>query len=208
MNCIAVELRHVASGAWRAAELYSPAREVDRDDFESLWQPLFEQRRAELKPQSVDEMASYDLQDMHWEWRRKTAHRSSYLRSFAIACDGHTQGLMLVSLDPLKVSRAPGQEGRGLVYVELIATAPWNRPRLIGAARYKGVGRIFLSAAISLSVEEECGGRIGLHALPQSESWYQGTCQMTDLGTDNTYYPDYPLRYFEMTEVQARAFVS
>ena len=210
MQVFPVVLRLEATRERRPAELHCPARDCDRDDFLSLWQPVFEERRAALQPTSQDELADYDLQDAHWQWDRKIDQRRSYFRTFAVSCDGQTQGLMRASLDPLDPrakARAQGQQGLRLVYVELIATAPWNRPRLMGMARYKGVGRVLLSAAISLSVDEGCGGRIGLHALPQSESWYQDTCGMTDLGTDPGYYPEYPLRHFEMTEAQARAFV-
>jgi hypothetical protein len=205
-----VDLLHVATGERRSAELHLPARDRDREDFLSLWQPAFEERRTALQPKSQDEVAAYDLQDAHWEWDRKIGQRRSYLRTFAVSCDGQTQGLMRISLDPSDPrtrARCPEHHGHGLVYVDLIATAPWNRPRLFGAARYKGVGQVLLAAAVSLSVEEECCGRIGLHALPQSESWYRDRCGMTDLGTDPAYYPNYPLRYFEMTEAQARAFV-
>jgi hypothetical protein len=67
---------------------------------------------------------------------------------------------------------------------------------------YKGVGHLLLAAAINLSFNEEFSGRVGLHALPQAESWYRDVCKMTDLGPDGT-----KMRYFEMTEAQARAFL-
>ena len=158
MQVFEVGLRHVATGENRRAELHTPARDCDRESFLLLWRPFFEERLAALQPQSVDERASYDLQDMHWQWDSKASKRSSYLRTFSISCEDQTQGLMLVSLDPLKKARTAEHRGRGLVYVELIATAPWNCPRMVGAARYRGVGRVFLSAAISLSVEEEYRG--------------------------------------------------
>jgi hypothetical protein len=68
--------------------------------------------------------------------------------------------------------------------------------------RFKGIGRILLGAAISLSFHEEFAGRIGLHALPQAEDWYRHVCGMTDLGVDGK-----KMRYFEMTEAQAKAFL-
>src|SRR5258706_1341 len=83
------------------------------------------------------------------------------------------------------------------------ATALWNRFRLVPEPQFKGIGRLLLAAAISLSVSEEFAGRIGLHALPQAESWYRDVCGMTDLGIDGT-----GMRYFEMTEAQAQTFVS
>ena len=60
-------------------------------------------------------------------------------------------------------------------------------------------------AAIALSQELEFKGRIGLHSLPQANSFYANTCGMSDLGMD----PDHlGLRYFEMTSEQAEAFIA
>jgi len=99
-------------------------------------------------------------------------------------------------------AREPSQHGKPLAVIELIATAPWNRTALVPVPRFKGIGRLLLAAAISLSVHEEFEGRVGLHALPQAENWYRKVCGMTDLGVDET-----KMRYFEMTEAQARAFL-
>ena len=47
-------------------------------------------------------------------------------------------------------------------------------------------------------------GRIGLHALPQSEGFYASKIGMTDMGKDPGYHD---LRYFEMTAEQAENFI-
>ncbi len=99
-------------------------------------------------------------------------------------------------------AREPSQLNKPIVDIDFLATAPWNRFRLAQDPRFKGIGRLLLAAAISLSVSEEFAGRIGLHALPQAESWYRDVCGMTDLGVDGT-----SMRYFEMTEAQARVFI-
>lgn len=70
----------------------------------------------------------------------------------------------------------------------------------------RGVGSILIAAAIQLSMEEGNHGRIGLHSLPQADTFYGRVCAMTDLGPDAS-YPGYHLRYFEMTEGQARSFL-
>jgi len=70
--------------------------------------------------------------------------------------------------------------------------------------RYCGVGSIFIRTAIEVSRLEGFKGRIGLHSLPQSESFYGNKCGMTDLGKDSNYQD---LRYFEMTPEQALSFV-
>jgi hypothetical protein len=121
--------------------------------------------------------------------------------TFAVEGDGHTQGLMLVDLT--RFGRLVPHRGRELVYIELLASAPWNRHATVTAPKYKGVGRILLATAISLSVDEGFDGRIGLHSLPQSESWYRDDAGFTDVEFDHLK----KMRYFEMTAAQAAAFV-
>ncbi len=94
--------------------------------------------------------------------------------------------------------------GKPLVYVDYIATAPWNLRSLTDTPRYRGVGKVLIEAAITFSRDCGMGGRIGLHALPQAESFYRDTCGMTDLGEDAN---EYDLRYFEMDESQVAAFL-
>jgi hypothetical protein len=101
-------------------------------------------------------------------------------------------------------ARLPEQLGRELVYVELLATAPWNRPKFVPDPRYKLVGRLLVGTAISLSVDLGLGGRIGLHSLPQSESWYQTVGGFTDVEFD----ADKRMRYYEMTAAAAMTFIS
>lgn len=104
-----------------------------------------------------------------------------------------------------KRCRIEEQVGRNLVYIEYFENEPWNRRELLNERpRYRGIGSILIRTAIELSKEEEFKGRIGLHSLPQANSFYANTCGMSDLGVD----PDYaPMRYFEMSEGQAEAFI-
>jgi hypothetical protein len=122
-------------------------------------------------------------------------------KSFAIECNGDTQGLMIVSL--LKLSRIEATKGKPLVYIDFLETAPWNRDSL-AEPRFRGVGSVMLAVAIQLSLDEGFHGRIGLHSLPQSEAWYSKR-GMTNFGPD----PHYPhnLTYFEMMESQASAHI-
>lgn len=192
----------------RVTRMFEPAevfREVDQkniDDFERLWKPMLKNRRDEFP--SWAEAKDANVQDSHWDWtgKAKDATCSLQYETFALECSGETQGLMLV--DMTKFGRVDRQKGRELVYIELLATAPWNRPKLVPKPRYKGVGRILLVTAISLSVELEFKGRVSLHSLPQSESWYRTQAGFTDGGYDSAK----KMQYFEMTEAQASAFIS
>jgi GNAT superfamily N-acetyltransferase len=176
------------------------------EDFAQKWKPIFEARKAELRLQgdlTLEIAGEHNLQDAHWEWARKVEQRRDGLAwtSFAVEAQDVTQGLMFVRMDAFACE--PSQRHKPIVDIDLLATAPWNRFRLVAEPQFKGIGRLLLAAAVSLSIHEEFNGRISLHALPQAESWYRDVCGMTDLGIDGT-----GMRYFEMTEAQAKAFVS
>jgi hypothetical protein len=190
------------TGEFEDALLRRPIGKKHVRDFQTLWCPAFKQRLATITTR--EGRAEAQIQDLHWKWPEKAAATEvrADLDSFAVEVGGVAQGLMIVSLNAR--GRVAGQQNAHLVYVELLAAAPWNRRGFTDRPKYKGVGRLLLAAAVSLSVDQEFGGRIGLHALPQSESWYGQVCGMTDLGLDATHQG---LRYFEMTEAQAEAFV-
>lgn len=198
----AVVLLNRVTGAFETAEVFRDLDQKNLDDFERLWRPTLKSRRDEFPSWAA--AADANAQDSHWEWVEKTkdATRSLQYETFAVECSGKTQGLMLV--DVTKFGRVDGQQRRELAYIELLATAPWNRPKFVPKPRYKGVGRILLGTAISLSVDLGFKGRIGLHSLPQSESWYRTEAGFTDGGYD----PAKKMQYFEMTEAQAAAFIS
>tara|TARA_E500000318_G_scaffold111388_1_gene129807 strand:- start:3170 stop:3802 length:633 start_codon:yes stop_codon:yes gene_type:complete len=195
-------------GAEVEATLWQSIAERHVQDFREKWKPIFCEHLQALKARgltSAADVGEYNLQDAHWKWAEKVADRKDSLSStsFAVEVEGVAQGLMLAKMGPTVRAREPSQRGQYLVEVELLATAPWNRYGISPNPKIKGIGRLLLAAAVSLSVAEEFGGRIGLHALPQAESWYRDVCKMTDLGMDGS-----KMRYFEMTETQAREFLA
>jgi hypothetical protein len=197
----AVDLLDRVTGQFVEAQLYIGLDEKNLKDFESHWLPLLAKKLQRSTPQ---ELAEAQAQDARWNWRRKEAawgHALSY-QAFAVEADAVTQGLMYVS--KLRHSRLAGQLGAPVIYVEAIATAPWNRPRFTPQPKYKGVGQVLMQAAISLSIDEEFKGRVALHALPQSETWYRTALGMTDLGPDPD---DHNMRYFELTAEQAMKLI-
>jgi len=142
-------------------------------------------------------------EDHHWDWKRKANEWRSLLgyHSFAIVCEQGLQGLMLAS--DFNSARLQAQFGKAIVYVEFLATAPWNRPELENPPRYRGVGTVMIAAAVELSRELGYRGRIGLHSLPKAERFYRDACGMTGLGMDTAHEN---LMYFEMTGNQAERF--
>ena len=114
------------------------------------------------------------------------------------------QGLMLVNTTNY-VSRMDGQLGKPLVYVDYLESAPWNLKDLTpDPPRYQGVGIRLIEVAVRFSLEEGFGGRIGLHALPQAEYFYEKICKMTRGEIDRQYHD---LVWFELTAADAKKFV-
>jgi hypothetical protein len=186
------------TGKFVPAELVETINEGHLASVEKEWMPVLLRRLREL----VDQRQPLP-ENRHWVWREKVARIQGLLayRTFAIVCEGQTQGLM--QINTAVTSRLPGQVGKQLAYVDYLETAPWNRATIVEQPRFGLVGSVLIRAAIEVSLEEEFHGRIGLHSLPQSEAFYAKSCGMTDLGIDGTYEN---LRYFEMTPDQAVSF--
>jgi hypothetical protein len=196
-----VDLLNRLTRQFEEAALYSGLDETNLTDFETRWLPLLAEK---LQHASREELAQAQAQDARWNWRRKEAAWGSALsyQAFAVEADRTTQGLMYVSTH--RHSRLVGQLGAPIVYVEAIATAPWNRIGFFKQPKYKGVGQVLMQAAISFSLDQEFKGRVGLHSLPQSEIWYRDVLGLTDLGPDPD---DHNMRYFELTAEQAQTLI-
>jgi len=179
------------------AALYQPITEKHLQHHETAWQQW-------LKAHYSTHPTLPRQQSDHWDWRAKmgAVRRLLAYPSFAIECNNETQGLMIVNT--IASCRLPSQEGKPLVYIEFLETAPWNRGTLTAEQRFKRVGPVLLNIAIQVSQHEGFRGRIGLHSLPQSDSWYRDKCRMEDLGPDTK---KHNLRYFEMTIKHASAFL-
>ena len=184
------------------AEVYRELDQKNLDDFERHWRPEFA-RMASSFTSSADRSAAH-AEDSHWDWVRLATLARQRLgqETFAVECQGVTQGLML--LDFTLFARLPEQMGRELIYVDRLATAPWNRKKFTDNPRYKGVGRVLFATALSASIEEGFEGRLGLHSLPQAITWYQAEIGMADLGLDVIKN----MNYYEVTKAQTDAFLA
>jgi hypothetical protein len=147
------------------------------DDYETLWK---NQLRLHLQD------------DKFWDWAFKLRFilHGPNREGYAIELEGETQGLMSIETQ-LHGSRIT--EGKRLVYVEGIATAPWNRKPIQHPPRYKGIGTELLLFARIRSVRLGYKGRVGLHSLPGTEKFY-GNQGMLNLDPDEDYEN---LVYFE-----------
>jgi hypothetical protein len=184
------------------AELIDAIDGTHLDAVDSAWMPVLLRRLQQLVDQGAPRTDW--PQSFHWDWRSKMDRIRGLLafRTLALVCEGQLQGLMQVNT--ASVCRMPEQAGKHLSYIDYVESAPWNRQEIVTAPRFKGVGITMIRAAIEISNDEGFQGRIGLHSLPRSESFYL-KCGMSDLGVDGTYEN---LRYFEMTPAQALAFSS
>jgi hypothetical protein len=124
--------------------------------------------------------------DMDWNWAYKLRLATSEPRfeAYVVEIDRLAQGVVLLEtewhrslLDVPIAARAP------LVYVEYLASAPWNRRLIEDPPYFVGIGRALLMLARQRSAELGYGSRVGLHSLPESETFYhrQG---MPDYGAD------------------------
>lgn len=173
------------------------ARKVD-----DVWSAYLTAAEANAKAQGK---AFAELEHSHWRWEAKVAESARLLScpTMAIECNGEPQGLMLLKTDG-HFAVSVEEKARPLVYVTYLATAPWNLGDVVERPRYSGVGTILMAAAVQTSIEAEFKGRIGLHALPQAEKFYE--CHgMVDFGTD----PDKEhLKYYELSSEAAAKFLS
>lgn len=184
-----------------------PARLIERIDVayarrtDDLWLTFL---TAEVAKAHAGGLTLPLPQHAHWRWERKVAMVGHLLPypTLAIEFEGDAQGLMLLKTDG-EFARLPGELGKPLVYVVFLATAPWNLTSVVARPRFRGVGSVLLRAAVEISSDLGFKGRLALHALPQSEVFYE-RLGMTALGNDPK---KENLKYFEMTPGQADAFI-
>jgi hypothetical protein len=150
-------------------------------------------------------------QSVHWSWAYKAATLAPSrldalgdVRLFGIEAVNQWQGL-LFALSEGHFTRL-GTSGRPLVYVDFLESAPWNwnvqATNQVG--RFSGIGLQLMELASRWSLSLDYGGRIGLHALPQSEGFYKDRREMNNLGMDAKYHD---LCYFELTEPASAEFL-
>ncbi|KFN48523.1 hypothetical protein N790_01510 [Arenimonas malthae CC-JY-1] len=201
-----IQLFNRQTGQFEDAEL-SPIEAQDIADYQKLWMPVIDARVQQLRASgqlTLQALGDANIEDAGWEWAKKHQARTELRwRSFALRCDGRTQGLMFVDL--LRRCRLPESADDHLVYVDILATAPWNRERLVPQPLYRGVGTVMMAEAINLSFEEGFDGRVGLHALPKANAFYSQRCLMENMGPDEKYDD---LNYYELSAARADEFLS
>jgi hypothetical protein len=179
-----------------AAQVYRDYPAAQLDDIERVWAIAREEAAAAGAAAGLA-----PLEHSHWDWRNKTdSIEAGRHLLIAVECEGKAQGLMAVLRAP-----RPARIGDGdIVYVDYLESAPWNLKAFVARPRFFGVGTVLLADAIHLSRDLGLGGRVGLHSLPQAETFYT-RCRMTRVGPDSEYYD---LPYFEYTEKEATGWLT
>lgn len=149
-----------------------------------------------------EKQGRFGAPDSHWNWREKNQSMlGSVHRLFALLDGEVVEALMRIDLS--KPSRIQPTPYTPVVYVDYLAVAPWNRLPIQSQPRFKGLGKLLLGVAVSISIEDGMNGGCGLHSLMQSEGFY-ARAGMQDMGVDAAAHG---LRYFEFSPEAARKFL-
>lgn len=209
-------------------QLYSPADDCDHeiqvfdqidaahvDYINREWMPVLKSQRQlaairfkQLGGSTNDEwqqlLGEYGAPDSRWNWNdlAKPGVARTTHRSFSVLTGDEVEAVMVANLT--RRCELDEQNGEHLVYVENLAVAPWNRDEIHSPRYLGGLGKVMLALAAKLSESEGWKGRVGLHSLAQSESFYE-KCKMTRVKNDSSCED---LWYFEFTPSQAKEFLS
>lgn len=144
-------------------------------------------------------------QSLHWDWKKK-APQLQLLETtgFGIVCGQRWQGVMLTKTASC-LSRMGQDKGKPVVYIDYVEAAPWNWtiPEIEREGEYRGIGSVLLWRAVKQSFQEGFHGRVGLHALPQAQQFYE-KAGMTPLGRDPA---KHDLLYFELSRSNAESLI-
>ena len=119
----------------------------------------------------------------------------------AVECQDDLQGIMAV----LRAPRRSKVTDEPIIYVDYLESAPWNLKTPAALPRFIGVGTVLIAEAVRLGLEMNLDGRVGLHSLPQAETFYETRCRMTRFSQDAEYFN---LTYFEFVGQQATEWLT
>lgn len=201
MESTPIELLEFDSGSSVRAWLHNEISPEHLSKQQLQWARAFDDCEERLLTGQLDQEDMHE--DAHWQWERKIAQRRGKLgfESYCIEFQGRVEGMLILNF--LATCRLPNQAGKDLVYLEYLATAPWNRHIRDQRPRFRRVGYFLFRAALQVSLENDLKGRIGLHSLPKAERFYRDKIGMTDMGPDHN-PPHRGLRYFELSEERAQ----
>lgn len=167
-------------------------RSIDNSTVEATIVNLDTKHVEDFENQWVELLKQYKQQDKLWDLMIKLRMISRYenYEGYAVEYEDKTEGLLVIetTMHGSQLTR-----GKRLVYVYYLATAPLNRKVIQNPPKLRGIGTALLLFTRERSLELGYEGRVGLHALPDSEKFYDNR-GMYDLGSDEDYDE---LVYFE-----------
>ena len=198
-----IEIVRVADQAVLKAELVTGLRPEDLIDIDRQWLALRQRvvrrlNNAGVPPERWPESSG-------WNWVKKSAAlKLMAIRGFGIRIDERWIGVSMINVAQFTARLAPDQQ-KPLVYLEFIETAPDCWPVKITGVEpeFGGCGVQMLRQVVFESLDEGFHGRVGLHSLDQSRSFYERhgmTFIEVDAKKEN-------LAYYEFTKETAAAFL-
>jgi hypothetical protein len=163
----------VASSGWAIPAELSPMTEAHLAQARATWSLGFYHRQ---------QLGIQD-EDLLWDWQanwRDLLAKPGETRGYVVTRGDKVQGLLLLQR-AVRTSRL--SLGAPLVYVQSLATAPWNRRRGDWPGRLRRTGTVLLAQAVRESLEAGSEGRVGLHSLSGSDAFYR-QIGFHDLGPD------------------------
>lgn len=152
-------------------------------DYQEVWQPML------LESEQLDK-------GWPWKYKLRQAQQEERFEAYALEVDSFTHGLLFLET---QWHRSGLPQRFQLVYVQALASAPWNRKALEDPPYLKGVGTTLLLFARQRSQQLGYQGRVSLHALPDAVGFYE-CLGMPDYGPA----PDKDgLIYFEYDAIQS-----
>jgi hypothetical protein len=114
---------------------------VDAEIFDEVALAHFMETQAEWRPVILAAARALSQQPnqgfliprhFHWDWTRKEAElKLLAVKFYGLACEGKLQGIMKVET-VAHACRLPEQQGKPLVYIDYVESAPWNIKKLMG----------------------------------------------------------------------------
>lgn len=129
-----------------------------------------------------------DESDRHWNWRELVSANLNkpYFPAVCVkSADGAIQGAAIYQVN----ARSAIEPGQRAVFVDRLATAPWNRDWLAARPRFRGTGTGLLRHAIATSYSLGLAGRVALFPIANVEFYVAIGFQPTDaLVSDDRLY--------------------
>jgi hypothetical protein len=153
------------------------------DQANRTWVPEFHRRR---------QLRVSDQDFLVWDWPSKEKYllAKNTIRDYVVSRDDRLEGIIILQ-EPEPSRLEPFAK---VLYVRYVATAPWNRPCGSTSGQHRFVGTVLLNQGIRESVMLECEGRLGLHSLSNSDTYYR-KLGFRELGPDPG---NRGLTYFEL----------